>query len=85
MAAPLPRHRLPGGGSVTEVASTDDDWRKSTASQPGGNCLEVAIGEEAVRIRHSLDRSGTILSFTHAEWRAFLIGAGNGEFNLPEA
>ena len=70
---------------MTNAASGDDVWRKSSASQPGGNCLEVALGGDAVRIRHSQDRSGAVLSFTHAEWRAFLDGARNGEFNLPEA
>ena len=68
---------------MTDAASADDAWRKSTASQPNGDCLEVAIGADAVRVRHSLDRDGAILSFTHAEWRAFLTGARNGEFDLP--
>lgn len=70
---------------MTDAASADGVWRKSKASQPQGDCLEVAIGADVVRIRHSLDRSGAILAFTHAEWRAFLTGARNGEFDLPEA
>jgi hypothetical protein len=44
----------------------------------------VAFGPDLVRIRHSQDRSGAILAFTHAEWQAFLTGARNGEFDLPE-
>jgi hypothetical protein len=70
---------------VTNAASGDDVWHKSSASQPGGDCLEVALAVDAVRIRDSQDRSGAVLSFTHAEWRAFLDGARDGEFNLPDA
>ena len=70
---------------MTDATSADGSWHKSTASQPNGDCLEVAIGEDVVRIRHSLDRSGATLAFTYAEWRAFLTGARDGEFDLPEA
>jgi hypothetical protein len=69
---------------VTDAKSASGAWHKSTASQPGGDCLEVAIGDEAVRVRHSQEPAGAVLSFTHSEWRAFLLGARNGEFDLPE-
>lgn len=69
---------------MTDAEPTDADvWRTSTACQPNDDCVEVAIGGEWVRVRHSRDRAGAALSFTHAEWAAFLAGAQAGEFDLP--
>jgi hypothetical protein len=55
-------------------------WRKSTASGGGGgNCVQVAFIDDSVLVRDSKDPSGTVLSFSHSEWAAFLIGTrGNG-------
>ncbi len=47
-------------------------WRKSRASQPSGNCVEVGASRTAVRVRDSQDRFGAVLSFSPAGWRAFL-------------
>ncbi len=69
---------------MTDAEPTGDVWRTSRASQPNGNCVEVAIGGSEVKVRHSQDPSGAVLSFTHAGWRAFLAGARNGELDLPE-
>lgn len=60
-------------------------WQKSRASSDAnGNCVEVAIIDGAVLIRHSQNPAGPVLSFSYSEWLAFLIGARNGEFDLPE-
>ena len=69
---------------MTDSASDDGVWRKSRASNAtGGECVEVAFADNAVLIRHSQDRTGPILSFSYSEWRAFLAGARDGEFDLP--
>lgn len=48
-----------------------------------GACVEVDIREITVAIRDSKQReSGTILEFTHAEWRAFITGVKADEFDI---
>jgi hypothetical protein len=47
-------------------------WSKSTRSNNGGNCVEVATNVPgAVAVRDSKDRRGPRLVFTPAEWQAF--------------
>jgi len=58
-------------------------WRKSSFSgSTGGDCVEVAMLEGHVAVRDSKNPSAGALVFTHNEWRAFLAGANEGEFNI---
>jgi hypothetical protein len=57
-------------------------WHKSSYSGPNG-CLEVAFLEGQVAIRDSKNKQGPVLIFTPTEWRIFLRGVVDGEFNLP--
>jgi hypothetical protein len=59
-------------------------WHKSSRSSGNGNCVEVAVVDEAVAVRDTKDRSGPMLVFTPAEWRAFVAGAKAGEFDLAD-
>lgn len=59
-------------------------WRKSSYSNGnGGNCVEVAELPEGGRVvRDSKDCSGPVLTFTAAEWAAFIAGVRDGEFGF---
>jgi uncharacterized protein DUF397 len=57
-------------------------WRKSRHSA-SGNCVEVRLRAGVVQVRDSKDPRGPALRYTQAEWRAFIAGAKDGEFDLP--
>lgn len=57
-------------------------WRKSTASNPSGSCVEVGVLPDCqIAVRNSRDRTGPALIYTPAEIAAFLEGVKNGEFD----
>jgi hypothetical protein len=57
-------------------------WRKSQASNPSGDCIEVAaLDSGAVAVRNSRDPNGPALIYTRAEIAAFIKGAKAGEFD----
>lgn len=60
------------------------DWRKSSHSSGADNCVEVNLGDgtRTVAVRHSKNREGAVLTFTGPEWRAFVEGVRDGEFDL---
>lgn len=57
-------------------------WRKSSFSTGNGECVEIAKTPTGVAVRDSKDPSGPVLRFTPGEWRAFIAGARNAEFDL---
>jgi hypothetical protein len=55
-------------------------WRKSSYSNPSGNCVEAAKVGNDVAVRNSRFPDGPALVFTPAEWDAFLRGVKDGDF-----
>ena len=57
-------------------------WRKSQASNPSGDCVEVApLSTGEIAVRNSRDPHGPALIYTRAEIAAFIAGAKDGEFD----
>ncbi|MGY6024292.1 DUF397 domain-containing protein [Streptomyces spinosirectus] len=60
-------------------------WQSAPGTQEHEERVEIAyLPGGAVAMRSSLD-PGTVLRYTEAEWRAFVLGARDGEFDLESA
>ena len=71
------------GRATAETAATGARWIKSTLSFANGDCVEVAsLAASQVGVRDSKDTDGPVLRFSAAEWRAFVGGVRNGEFDI---
>lgn len=60
----------------------ESEWYKSSFSG-SGNCVEVKMDADAVSVRHTRDRDGSLLTFSIPEWNAFVAGVHAGEFSVP--
>ncbi len=57
-------------------------WLKSRASNPSGNCVEMAqLPDGAIAVRNSRFPEGPALLYTRAEIVAFIQGAKDGDFD----
>lgn len=59
------------------------DWRKSSYSGSGNNCVEVARpAAGVVAVRDTKDRQGMTLAFGPEQWHRFAAGVKAGRFDL---
>jgi Domain of unknown function (DUF397) len=66
-----------------DIAASGSRWVKSSFSFANGDCVEVAsLPDGIVGVRDSKDSDGPVLQFTSSEWRAFVGGVRNGEFDI---
>lgn len=56
-------------------------WLKARESQSFGMCVEVAELDGDIAVRHSLAPADGAIRYTKAEFRAFVNGCRNGEFD----
>lgn len=59
------------------VVDDQRSWRRGSRCESGA-CVEVAITDTAVFVRHS-DEPGHELKFSRAEWAVFLASVKEGE------
>lgn len=66
------------------MPALNGQWRKATASNNNGACVEVRLaGEDQVQVRDSkAEGCGPILGFASDAWTGFLAGIRAGEFDL---
>jgi hypothetical protein len=63
------------------VDPSDLLWRKS-AHSIHNNCVEIAFSTGEVFVRSSNDPRGPVLTFSAAEWSAFVQAVRDGDFDV---
>jgi Domain of unknown function (DUF397) len=70
----------PNNASCVEVA-----WHTASECPNGNSCVEIAEHGAEVLVRDGkLGDGSPVLTFTGAEWRVFVAGVRNGEFDGPD-
>jgi hypothetical protein len=59
---------------------SDPAWRVSRDCD-GGSCIRVALHKGIIVIGDTKNPEGSVLSYTHYEWVAFLKGIKQGDFD----
>ena len=64
-----------------EAEDSGRKWRKSSWSYGSGECIEVAAPSgKRIAVRDSKNVHGAVLSFSSAQWNAFVAGVRSGKY-----
>lgn len=69
-------------GSVAHPLKGEFDLTR--AQWQGTGRIQVAFVDHLIGMRDAREPDGPVLVFTEAEWDAFVAGAKDGEFDLPD-
>jgi hypothetical protein len=67
--------------TVSSSSSGAVRWRKATASNATGSCVELGAFDGGIAMRNSRDPNGPALLYTRDEIAAFIHGVKSGEFD----
>lgn len=71
--------RTSTGFTKPQLDLTDAEWQ---SGNEGNGDVQIAFVDGYIAMRDGRDPDGPALIFTPAEWRAFVLGARDGEFDL---
>ena len=63
-------------------AVSDRNFKKSSFSRIITFCVEAAVTPKGVAVRDTKDSTNKTLFFNKGEWKAFIKGVKNGEFDV---
>ena len=62
---------------------SSEQWRKSSHSTT--DCMEARqLSDGVIECRNSWEPDGPRLQFSYREWRAFVLGVREGQFDFTE-
>jgi hypothetical protein len=66
--------------SSPQLPARDGTWVKASRSSHSGECVELRRHRGTVEVRDSKNPHGPVLSFSAAQFTAWLDGADDGEY-----
>lgn len=70
-----------GRSTASDAERASLVWVKARLSTSYGQCVQIASAADGIAMRDSKDPDGPILLYTRAEFKEFIDGARNGDFD----